>query len=355
MVMRKKAKSSGIFSASRKKLWRRAEPSIWTLNSGRPREEPALSILRTLHDQPRWLEAYHLYDERGSQLFERICRLPEYYLTRTEDSILAEKAGEIMAAAPVDCIVELGAGTSKKTMHLLKEQARRRNRGTFAPIDVSLAGLTASRDIIRRQFPRLKFHGLCSRYEEGVASIDKGLATLFVFLGSTVGNFNRSDFVRFFSLLAQSMGPGDFFLLGADRVKEATILEKAYNDSQGLTADFILNVFQNINRLMKSNFDSGKMRYHSWYNPEWQQIEMYAVSAAGQEIYFPSYSTSFFWEKDDRILVEISRKFEPDRLQRQLRLFGLKPVGHFTDPKEWFSLLLFQKSKTPSAEEGETR
>ena len=344
--MRKKVKRSGIFSASRRKLWRAAGSSLWTVGADSSDRDPALSILRTLLDQPRWLEPCYLYDERGSRLFERICELPEYYLTRTENSILAEKAGEMIAEAPVKCIVELGAGSSKKTMHLLREQVRQRKGGTFAPIDVSLAGLTASRDVLKQELPRLKFQGLHARYEEGISSIDKRLPTLFIFLGSSVGNFNRSELARFFHHLSQSMGPRDFFLLGVDRVKEAAILEKAYNDSQGVTADFILNVFHNINRLMQSNFDSKKMRYYSWYNPEWQQIEMFAVSTIKQEIRFPSYAASFVWEKDDRILVEISRKFEPARLQQQLPYFDLKPVGHFTDPKEWFSLLLFRKSSS---------
>jgi len=351
----KRQNESSIFSPSQRDLWHSTEPSIWTLKTDRPNKNLSLSILRTLLDQPRWLESRYLYDEQGSRLFERICELPEYYLTRTENSILAEKAGAMIAAAPVQCIVELGAGSSTKTMHLLREQMRQRKKGTFAPIDVSLAGLTASRDVLKRELPRLAFQGLHARYEEGISSIDKPLPTLFIFLGSSVGNFNRSELVRFFHRLSRSMGPRDFFLLGVDRIKAAGILEKAYNDPQGVTADFILNVFHNINRLMKSNFDSKKMRYHSWYNPEWQQVEMYAVSTATQEIRFPSHATSFVWEKDDRILVEISRKFEPARLQQQLPYFGLEPVAHFTDPKDWFSILLFRKFKISSAEKGETK
>ena len=289
-----------------------------------------------------------MYDELGSHLFEQICELPEYYLTRTENSILAEGAEQVIAAAPVECIVELGAGSSKKTMHLLREQVRQRRGGTFTPIDVSLTGLTLSRDTLRQQFPQLTFQGLHARYEEGISSIKKTLPTLFVFLGSTVGNFNHSEFVRFFHHLSQSMGPKDFLLLGADRVKELQILEKAYNDSQGVTANFILNVFQNVNRLLGSDFDPRKIRYHSCYNLEWQQIEMYAVSTSTQEIHFPSLATSFVWQKGERILVEISRKFEPTRLQKQLQFFGLKPIRHFTDPKEWFSVLLLQKVDAPT-------
>jgi len=121
------------------------------------------------------------------------------------------------------------------------------------------------------------------------------------------------------------------------------VLEKAYDDSQGLTAEFILNVFQCVNRLVGSNFERHKMRYHSWYNPEWRQVEMYAISTERQEIEIPSHRTSFAWEKEERILVEISRKFDPERLREHLRCFGLEPVAHFSDPKKWFSLLLFKK------------
>ena len=339
----KNAKPSALFSASKRDLWLSAELSIWSLVNDAPQENPAQSIMRTLWDQPRWLEAYHLYDDRGADLFERICELPEYYLTRTENAILERESARIIATAPVSCIVELGAGSAKKTTHLLKAQVAHRGTGTFAPIDVSLPGLRASRDFVRANFPQIEFHGLHARYEDGFASIDRDLSTLFVFLGSTIGNFNPASFVRFFSRLSHAMGPEDFLLLGADCIKDVAVLERAYNDSQGLTADFILNIFQNINRLTGSNFDLGKMRYDSGFNHEWAQIEMYAVSSATQEIVFSSFDASFRWHKEDRILVEVSRKFDPLRLQQQLRFFDFTPIGHYTDSQNWFSLLLFRK------------
>lgn len=336
--------SPSLFAAQRRQLWRISQPSIWSLANGNSKDSPTSSIMRTLWDQPRWLEAYHLYDERGSELFEKICELPEYYLTRTENAILEQHASAIIESAPVDCIVELGAGSAKKTAHLLRAQIRQRNTGIFAPIDVSLSGLIDSRDAVRKNFPEIEFHGLHARYEDGFFSIDKELPKLFVFLGSTIGNFNPPAFVRFFNLLSQAMGPKDFLLIGADRVKDPAVLERAYADTAGLTAEFILNVFENVNRLIGSNFDRSRMRYHSWYNSEWQQIEMYAVSAAPQRVDFASFQTSFEWPKGDRILVEISRKFDPERLQEQFRFFDLIPVKHFTDPKQWFSLLLFRKA-----------
>jgi L-histidine Nalpha-methyltransferase len=126
-------------------------------------------------------------------------------------------------------------------------------------------------------------------------------------------------------------------------MKPVKLLEDAYNDSRGITAAFILNVFHNINRLLKSNFELTKMRYQSWFNHDWQQIEMYAVANERQHIVFPDLDSAFDWQKDEKILVEISRKFEPQRLQQQLRFFGLTPVLHLTDPNQWFSVLLFKK------------
>jgi L-histidine N-alpha-methyltransferase len=240
--------------------------------------------------------------------------------------------------------VELGAGSAHKTVHLLREQARQRRGGIFVPIDVSLSSLLVSRDAVEQQFPQLTFQGLHSRYEDGVAGIRKEMPTLFVFLGSSVGNFTHPEFIGFFHHLSESMGSRDLLLLGVDRIKDKGVLERAYNDSAGITADFILNAFRNINRILRSDFNLHKMSYHSSYNSEWRRVEMYAVSEADQEIHFPDHGTSIFWPKHDRILVEISRKFEPFQLNQQLRCFNLEPLEYFTDPDQWFSLLLLRKT-----------
>jgi uncharacterized SAM-dependent methyltransferase len=188
------------------------------------------------------------------------------------------------------------------------------------------------------------FHGLHGLYEEGIAAIEKDLPTLFVFLGSTVGNFDSWQFETFFGHVSRSMGSDDYFLLGVDRVKDVDLLRKAYDDSQKITAAFILNVFENVNRILGSNFDRTKMGYEPRYNTEWQRIEMYAVATEAQQIHVPSRKIDFSWNKGERILVEISRKFDPEQLQAQLRCFGLDPVAHYTDKKNWFSLVLFKKT-----------
>lgn len=336
-------READLLSSEQRHLWRLCAPSIWTFQRGQD-SRPEVSILRTLFDQPRWLEAYHLYDARGSELFERICELPEYYLTRTENAILSARGAEMIAAAPVTRIVELGSGSARKTAHLLREQVRQRGGGLFAPLDVSLSSLVASRDHIARQFSGLDFLGLQARFEDGVAALDHSRPTLFAFLGSTIGNFTRAEFIRFFDHLSAHMAAGDFLLLGVDGIKDKEVLERAYADAQGVTAEFILNVFHNINRIAGSNFDLAKMRYDSRYNTELEQVEMYAVSTARQEIRFPAHGASFVWPEGDRIMVEISRKFDPLRLEQQLGFFGLRLAKHFTDPRGWFSLLLLRKS-----------
>ena len=332
-----------IFSPAQKDLWYPVEPFIWALNPETPQEDVARAIARTLFDQPRRIEPRFLYDERGSRLFEKICTLPEYYLTRTENAILEKEARQIVSLAEVECLVELGAGFSKKTVHLLSEQVQQRRGGTFTPIDVSLTTLIESRDSVKEQFPQVDFHGLCARYEEGISSIEKSLPTLFVFLGSSVGNFDRPDFARFFEMLSGCMGWNDLFLLGVDCPKRVAMLEEAYNDSQGITAQFILNAFENINRVMGSNFNLEKMRYHCSYNLQWQQMEMYVISTSDQKIVLPPLESEFLWKEGEKILVEISRKFEPLQLQQQFEFFGLEAVAHFTDPQQWFSLLLFKR------------
>ena len=343
--------SEQIFSDTQRERWKLVEPLVWSTDAGRVAVDGGPSIAETLLDEPRWLQPHLLYDARGSRLFEKICSLPEYYLTRTEEAILESEGAAIIEMAPVQCIVELGAGFSRKTVHLLGEQLLQRGAGTFVPVDVSLTALLGSRDALRRQFPHISFQGLLAQYEEGVSSIRKELPTLFAFLGSSIGNFDGRQFHEFFRLLASCMGSSDFLVLGIDRVKSTEILERAYNDSQGITAEFILNAFANVNRLAQGNIQLDELRYVSEYNAEASRIEMYGVSNVDQEISLSSAGCEFLWKKGERILVEISRKFEPDQVRERLQEFGLRTVGHFTDPKSWFSLLLFRKQASETGPE----
>lgn len=338
--------SNEILAVGERPAWRACSRAIFSAVDNQA--QPSATVLpRTLLDRPRWLEPHHLYDETGSNLFEEICELPEYYLTRTENALLAREAENIIALAPVESIVELGAGFSKKTVHLLNAQVKRRGGGTFAPVDVSVTGLIASRKMTSQLFPELGFTGLQSRYEDAISSINPRVSTLFVFLGSTIGNFGPKERTIFFGNLAEHMGPHDFLLLGVDRIKDVEVIRKAYNDSKGVTASFILNAFENINRTHGSNFRRDQMRYDAPYNERENQVEMYAVATETQEIVFSSGSMCFTWEKDEGILVETSRKFDPHVLATELTELGLESVIHCTDAEEWFSLLLFRSRRKP--------
>lgn len=332
-----------ILSTRDRATWSVTAPAILTPR-GRGVDDVAASMVRTLFDRPRWLEPCHLYDERGSLLFEEICELPEYYPTRTEAAILERESGALLSLAPVECIVELGAGFSKKTIHLLKALTRARGRGTFAPVDVSATALMASKRMAEELFPELAFTGLEARFEDAITSITREIPKLVVFLGSTIGNFTPTDMLHFFTHLCEHLGPDDYFLLGVDRIKDPAVIERAYDDSRGATAAFILNAFNNVNRVAGANFRPDRIAYRSLYDPERAQVEMVGVSTETHRVDFPRQSASFTWEKGERILVETSRKFDPCDLQTQLRCFGLESLGHWTDPNEWFSLLLFRRS-----------
>ena len=342
MVHRMSSEPIQILSAHDRATWSVSAPAILTPR-GRPPAEVAAGMVRTLFDRPRWLEACHLYDERGSLLFEEICEAPEYYPTRTEAAILERESAELMNLAPVDCIVELGAGFSRKTIHLLKALTRARGRGTFAAVDVSATALMASRRMAEEMFPELAFTGLEARFEDAITSITPDIPKLVVFLGSTIGNFTPTDMLHFFTHLCDHMGPEDYLLLGVDRIKDPAVIEPAYNDSRGVTEAFILNAFSNINRVTGATFAPDKIAFRSFYNRERAQVEMYGVSTETHRVEFPRQSASFTWNKDERILVETSRKFDPEDLQVQLRSFGLQSLGHWTDPNQWFSLLLFRR------------
>ena len=187
-------------------------------------------------------------------------------------------------------------------------------------------------------------YGLLAPYHEGLQSLRQDLSKVVVFLGSSIGNFDLFDLKRFFQMLSMSMAPSDYLLLGVDRVKDVTILESAYNDSLGVTAEFILNAFCNINYILGANFNLELIDYYSRYNSQFQQMEMFGVSRMDQNIYLDHCGANFRWRRGERILVEISRKFEPDRLGQQLGLFGFDRVVEFTDPQQWYSLLMFRRS-----------
>ncbi|MEM9156223.1 MAG: L-histidine N(alpha)-methyltransferase [Cyanobacteria bacterium P01_F01_bin.33] len=302
-------------------------------------------VIEGLTANPKWLSSTYFYDERGSQLFERICQLSEYYPTRTEADILQRIAPEIADRVGRAELLELGSGSSTKTRLLLDAFNDRDLLTRYVPVDVSSEMLIQSAKSLLAIYPRLQVRALVDDYFAVWERLPLSTARrLIIFLGSTLGNLDPVTCARFLTRVSTSVDPGDFFLLGIDLQKPVDILEAAYNDSQGVTAQFNLNILQHLNRLLNGNFNCDRFRHRAFYNRELAQIEMHLVSQIPQTARLAELDLSVHLEANESIRTEISRKFDLTEMQRELEMRGWKLRDRWTDPKVWFGVLLLQKS-----------
>ena len=311
--------------------------------------EFARSTVRGLQQyQPR-LECRYLYDTRGYKLFEQICGLDEYYLTRTERSILERHSSDIRDITGPVTLLELGSGNSIKTNLLLESYLNNEESVPYVPVDVSVNALKSTLLAISERHDTARLVAINSTYEEVFPLIGELSPAMVLFLGSTIGNLDREEFDRFLDKLTGHLMPGDFFLLGVDLVKDVTIIERAYNDEQGVTAEFMLNLFVRMNRELGSGVDLDSVKHEAIWNEQESRVELYARFTAPQVIRVDPLDESFSFDAGDRVLLEISRKFVLPDVERSLERFGLRSQAVYTDDQEWFALLLLQK------EESETR
>ncbi|MBK1666776.1 L-histidine N(alpha)-methyltransferase [Rhodovibrio sodomensis] len=284
--------------------------------------------------RPRELSPKHLYDARGAELFEQICALPEYYLTRTETALLHAHATAIIEAARPAEIVELGAGSARKTEILLAAAADHAARNqaplTFWPMDVCVSALDEAAQRLRERFPRIAVKPLAGDHTAGLSHLPaRSGARLFVFLGSTLGNFEPAGAQRLLGDIARQMGPDDRLLLGVDTVKDTATLEAAYNDAAGVTAAFNENLINVLNRELDGDLDIAGFRHRAVYNPELQRIESYLDATRAQTGTFAALDASHAFAPGDSIFTEISRKFTPDSLDADLAPAGLVRTADF--------------------------
>lgn len=301
-------------------------------------------VIAGLTQTPKTLPPKYFYDDRGSLLFEKICELPEYYLTRTETSILQQYASEIAHLTGPCQLVELGSGSSTKTRILLDAYQKLGHPLHYLPIDISGGILEQSAYSLLTDYSTLHIHGIVSTYETALKHLNPSPlpARMIGFIGSSLGNLASQDCDSFFSHIVKALEPGDYFLLGIDLHKSKDILEPAYNDAQGVTAEFNLNMLRHLNRLYEGNFNVQQFEHFSFYNQEKHQIEMHLKSLRSQKVELRSLSLTVEFAENETIHTEISRKFEIQPLQADLQRFGLTPVKVWTDPNQWFGLLLFQ-------------
>jgi len=295
---------------------------------------------------PRSLPPKYFYDDIGSELFEQITETSEYYPTRTEDALLAAYAESIIETAAPDQILELGSGSSRKTRRLFDACQSLNRLCSYAPMDVCEAILLQAADELHASYPWLSVTPLVGDYHAGLTNLPAfNGKRLFVFLGSTIGNFEPQDARDFLAEIADCMNAGDTLLLGADRVKNAAVLEAAYNDSDGITAAFNLNVLNVLNRELDAHFDPAQFEHNAVFNEKRQRIEMQLVSKSAQRIAIGALDAELELECNEVIRTEVSHKFTPSTLEQLLQDSGLALHSHFQPNNEYFSLLLAEKRK----------
>lgn len=301
-------------------------------------------VLEGLSGKSKFLLPKYFYDERGSMLFEKICNTTEYYPTRTEAEILESHSDEIsMRNKDIDLILELGSGSSVKTNHLLSSFLKTRSKLNYTPIDVSRILIESSKLLIS-SFENLYIKGIISFYEEGIdffSAMDRS-PKVILFLGSSIGNFSESESVEFMKMLAEDMGREDRLIIGFDMIKDKKILEAAYNDAEGITAEFNLNILERINRELGGNIDTGKFRHEAIFNEDRSRIEMYLVSGEKQLISIKDVNSAFQFEKDEKVHTENSYKYTKEMITALAERSGLEFSDYYSDRNNFFSLCTFR-------------
>lgn len=300
----------------------------------------------SLNQNFKFISPKFFYDKNGSELFEKICNLSEYYPTRTEISILKKLKNELPSY--LNCsfrLVELGSGSSVKTRLILDILNQIQERIEYFPIDISEI-LTESSTLLQRDYPNVLITGIIDTYEAGLEFLknydDK--KNLILFLGSSFGNFTPYEGKEFLKKINSTMKDGDLFLIGLDLVKHKTILENAYDDSQGITAQFNLNVLSRINDELDADFNLSNFAHHSIYNENEQRIEMYLKSLVNQDVIIPKANILLSLKKNELIHTEYSHKYKLSQIHELMQDTGFNIKNTWLDENNHFVLTLVSKN-----------
>jgi L-histidine N-alpha-methyltransferase len=283
----------------------------------------------------------HLYDARGSELFDAICALPEYYQTRTERLILQAHAEDVVRRTGAVELVELGSGSATKTRVLLDAMAAAGSLARYVPVDVSATTVHAVAELFADEYPGLSVLGLVADFERHLEHLPEPAGPRLVpFLGGTIGNFPPGSRRRFLRSLRNTLGPEGHLLLGTDLVKDPHVIEAAYNDSAGVTAQFNLNVLHVLNRELGADFDVGAFEHVAFFDREREWIEMRLRATEPQHVRVDALELEIDFAAREELRTEISAKFTPEGLRADLGAAGLELVELFTDPGELFAVSL---------------
>ncbi|MET9026727.1 L-histidine N(alpha)-methyltransferase [Nocardia sp. NPDC004168] len=289
---------------------------------------------------PKWLPPKWFYDAKGSELFERITELPEYYPTRTERALLERVVDEIADAAQAEVLVELGAGSAAKTRLLLTALSARGPLKKYVPQDVSSAALRAAADEVAVEFPGLAVHGVVSDFTDTLANLPRGGRRMIAFLGGTIGNLVPAERAEFLARIHDLLEPGEQLLLGAGLVTDPAVLVPAYDDAAGVTAEFNRNVLHVLNSRLRADFAPEKFRHVAVWDVEREWIEMRLEASEDMTVAVGDLDLTVRFGRGEQMRTEISAKFRVEGLEAELAAAGFATGHVWTDPDDRFALLL---------------
>ncbi|MCF8034883.1 MAG: L-histidine N(alpha)-methyltransferase [Desulfarculaceae bacterium] len=310
------------------------------------REEMMRLVEQGLRAENKWLHCKYLYDQRGSELFDQICRAPEYYPTRTEKALLERHAREIMDFFALNGgdLVEMGSGSNHKIRRLLDQFSPRAGASLrYVPFDISQSALEEAARELLDIYPGLEVMGIVGDYTRHLDALPPG-RKLVVFLGSTLGNFGEAQGLKLLKGVAEALNPRDRFVLGLDMVKPVEVLEAAYNDAQGVTASFIKNILAHLNRELGADFPLEHFEHHAFFNPARECMEMHLRARRDLRCRVADLELELSLDRGETIHVEIARKFTPQGAREMFRQAGLRPTRWFSDQRGWFSLVELAKA-----------
>ncbi|MEU6372662.1 L-histidine N(alpha)-methyltransferase [Streptomyces sp. NPDC046909] len=294
-------------------------------------------VLRGLTHTPKTLPPKWFYDAHGSELFDRITELPEYYPTRAEREILVARAAEIAAASGARTLVELGSGSSEKTRYVIDALT---GLHTYVPVDVSESALTQAGHALIEERPGLNVHALIADFTAELALPETPGPRLLAFLGGTIGNLLPAERAEFFASVRALLSPGDALLLGTDLVKDEKVLVRAYDDAAGVTAEFNKNVLTVVDRELGADFDPGAFDHVALWDAENEWIEMRLRSRVSQTVKIPALDLAVDFAAGEELHTEISAKFRKDGVRAELSAAGMELAHWWTDEEGRFALSL---------------
>jgi L-histidine N-alpha-methyltransferase len=293
----------------------------------------------------KWLPSKWFYDARGSELFEDITSLPEYYPTRCEREILAGQAREIARVTGAHTLVELGSGSSEKTRLLLDALTGEGTLSAFVPLDVSESALAEAAEAIAADYPMLIVRGVVGDFTEHLGLLPGEQPRLVAFLGGTIGNFQPVERAKFLGSVRDVLGPGEWLLIGTDLVKDKETLERAYDDAAGVTAEFNRNVLRVVNQRLGADFTVDRFAHESYWDSAAEWVEMRLRAREKTRVRIPGANLEVDFDEGEYIRTEISAKFRPEGIRAELEAAGFELVAWWTDAESRYGVSLARSTR----------